>query len=610
MKHSFTHQAYKRCRQLAVLSLSMLVTPLAGAVDPAPQEMNPERVEVLNEWREATFGMFVHWGAYSVLGGEWNGNIVSGYAEHILRSQKISLADYRRDVVAKFNPTEFDADEWVAVAKAAGMKYIVITAKHHDGFAMWDSKIGDYDIIDATSFGRDPMRELRDACKRHGLLFGFYYSHAQDWSHPYGQRNQLDFGYPQPDARGWHGQPEWQDYVEKSWNYVNEKSIPQMEELIRNYDPDLMWFDTHNWLPTRLTAPIVKRARELKPSMVINSRGTNFDYDYKSTNDRPYYFQREPGFWEAIPTTNNSYGYHAHDKSHKPASFFVKLIARAAGRGGNLLMNVGPMGNGKIDPVDVKLLTEIGDWLETNSESVYGTERTPLAVQAWGDSAVRGNKLYLHVFDWPTNGKLMVAGIDADASNAYLLADKEKKPLDIKRRKGGDLLIRIPDEAPDPVDTVIVVETKDGVKGHRDNIRLSNFVASNDLHVFEGKLHGDAKGIAWGGGNIKSDFIETWTDPDAYVSWSVRAPKEGTFDVKMRVSATEAHVGNSYEVAVGTLTANGKLEAAGKDQIIDLGQVTLEPGLHTITVHADGDAHGEKRPSILQLTELQLVPVL
>ena len=599
-------QDHLQIRLFVLVALCLLlVVPIAAQ---SQQSMPAQRVERLEEWREATFGMFIHWGVYSGLGGEWQGNIVTGYAEHIMRSQRIPLAEYRRDVAAKFNPTQFDADEWVAIARAAGMKYLVITAKHHDGFAMWDSDVGDYDIVDATPFGRDPMRELRDACRREGLLFGFYYSHAQDWSHPWGQRNQWDFDHAQPNVRGWYRQPEWADYIEKSRIYVAEKSVPQMEELILDYDPDIMWFDTHAWLPAEITAGIVARARELKPSMVINSRGTPLEFDYRNTNDRPYYFHREPGYWEAIPTTNNSYGYHAHDKTHKPVAFFVELLARAAGRGGNLLMNVGPMGDGRIDPVDVGILRGIGDWLKVNGASIYDAERSPLAVQAWGDTSVKDNALFLHVFDWPGNGMLTIAGLASDVRKAYLLSDVTQQPMPFERLNERDLRITIPADAPDNIDTVIVVETRDGVRGYREDFLLSNHVASNDLHVFEGTLHGDKSAIAWGGGNIRSNFIETWTDPDAYVTWDLRVAEPGEFIVQMRFTATKAHLGNRYQVSLGHFRAGGMIRAEGKDQLVELGVVSLAPGIYELRVRSSGQADQGPGSSFLQLTEVRLIP--
>ena len=580
-----------------ILVLVFLACPMVAWKHPKITVRNKMRV-----WREATFGMFIHWGVYSYLGGIWHGEPVKGYAEHIFRIKRIPLEVYKEEVVKKFNPVDFDAEEWVRLAEEAGMRYMVITAKHHDGFAMWDSKVTDYDIVDMTPFGRDPMRELRDACRRHGLLFGFYYSHAQDWSHPWGQRNEWDFGHPQPNKRRWWEDPEWKWYVEKSWIYVREKSIPQLRELILNYDPDILWFDTHNWLPPEMTREIVMTARRLKPELIINSRGTPGIYDYKCTNDRPLDFPpTDEPYWEAIPTTNESYGYHAMDRSHKPPSFFIRLLAKAAARGGNLLMNVGPMGNGKIDPKDVAILKAIGAWLRVNGESIYGVERTPLPVQAWGQSSVKGNRLYLHVFTWPTDGRLVVGGLKSRVEKTWLLADPSRKQLPFRRLNDLDVLIRVPNSAPDTVNTVVVLKCETPIRA--DSVRLlQTNVPCNDLHVFDGRLHGP--GIKYGSGNPKSNFILRWKDPEAYVSWPVRLNAPARFRVKIVYTAGPESVGNVYRVQIGKYVLEEEVQR-GRYREFDLGEVALSPGVFEIEVSPVELKHGD----LMHLTRLKLVPI-
>ncbi|HEX2717361.1 MAG TPA: alpha-L-fucosidase, partial [Gemmatimonadaceae bacterium] len=315
------------------------------------------RDQRLGWWRDARFGMFIHWGVYSQLGGVWEGEPVSGYAEHIQRIRKIPAAEYRAKAVSRFNPTRFNADEWVRTARNAGMRYMIITAKHHDGFAMYESEVSDYDVVDATPFKRDPLRELRDAAKRQNVRFGFYYSHAFDWGDADAPGNDWEYENPGGD-RNLHGGREWwiahPELVAKARRYVDRKAIPQIRELIRRYDPDIMWFDTPHKLPPEENLRILRAAREAKPTLVINGRavqpipgGPEARFgDYASTADRPAELRRHEGDWEAIPTTNESYGHHRMDQSHKPPEHFVTLLAKAAARGGNLLMNVGPMGDG------------------------------------------------------------------------------------------------------------------------------------------------------------------------------------------------------------------------------------------------------------------------
>jgi alpha-L-fucosidase len=276
-------------------------------------------------WRNAKFGCFIHWGVYSGPGGEWDGKPCSGYAEHLMRIKKIPLAVYKERVVAPFNPTRFDADAWVSLIKSAGMRYLIITAKHHDGFAMWPSKVSKHNIHDATKFQRDPMKELSEACKRAGIRFGFYYSHAFELGRSTTPGNDWDYDNPGGD-RKLHGGDTWYDrhpeLLEKARRYVDRKAIPQVRELIRMYHPDILWFDAPQKLPVSEQLHVVQAVREADPSIVINGRaarsGSQQFGDYQNTGDRATEFRAPQGDWETIPTTNESYGYHKFDHSHKP----------------------------------------------------------------------------------------------------------------------------------------------------------------------------------------------------------------------------------------------------------------------------------------------------
>ena len=328
------------------------------------RESMKTRDERLEWWREARFGMFIHWGVYSGLGNEFHGKKGGGYAEHIQRVLKIPIPVYRKEVAGTFNPTNFNADEWVSLAKQAGMGYIVITAKHHDGFAMWPTKVNDYNIMDATPWKHDPMSDLKEACQKQGIRFGFYYSQAFDWGEKDGAGNDWDYDNPGGDKllggkNWWETRPEFMAHARK---YVDEKAIPQLRELIKMYDPDILWFDTSGKLPPSENLRIMKAVREASPRVVISGRLVGGWGDYDDTTDRPAEFPPHAGDWEAIPTTDESYGWNKFDTSHKPPSHFIQLLAKASARGGNILMNIGPMGDGRIDPKDVAILKGIGDW--------------------------------------------------------------------------------------------------------------------------------------------------------------------------------------------------------------------------------------------------------
>jgi alpha-L-fucosidase len=420
-----------------------------------------------------------------------------------MRKEKISRSEYL-NLAHQFNPEKFNAEEWILHAKKAGMKYFIITAKHHDGFALYDSKFSDFDIVDQTPFKKDPMAELAAAAKKHGMKFGFYYSHAFDWEHPDAPGN--DWGYNNPGGDKLIGGANWYDahpeWLPKAIKYVDEKAIPQIKELLTKYHPDILWFDTPHKLPLSENIRILKAIRQTDPNVVVNGRlvrsaVANFG-DYKNTADRPAEFYPVTGDWEAIPTTNESYGYHQYDSSHKPTSHFIQLIASAASRGGNLLMNIGPKGNGIFDEKDLAILNGIGAWMKTNGESIYGTDAGPLPYHSWGVSTVKNNKLYLHVFNWPTDGKLFVSG-SVQISNGYLLADPMQK-IKVNTLPGGDLLLDIPKNAPDKSNTVLVFDYTGKLYPDSTHFITTNTMKERFL-AFDANQHG--KGFSFGDGKPK-----------------------------------------------------------------------------------------------------------
>jgi alpha-L-fucosidase len=543
------------------------------------------RDERLAWWREARFGMFVHWGVYSGLGGTWQGRPVKGYAEHIQRMLKIPIPVYREQVAGKFNPTEFNADEWIRAAKEAGMGYFIITAKHHDGFAMYDSQASDYSIVKATPFKRDPMKELHAACQKYGLKFGFYYSHAFDWGDANAPGNDWDYDNPGGD-RNLHGGRNWWDtapeLLPKVRQYVNEKAIPQLLELIRNYDPDILWFDTPHKLPDAENLRILKAVRAAKPNIVVNGRLVRNGGDYASTTDRPAEFAPHEGDWEGIPTTNESYGYNQNDHSHKPASHFIQLVTKAAARGGNLLMNIGPMGNGKMAPEDLAILHGIGEWWKANSESIRGTTRTPLPVQAWGESTRKGSTLYLHVFNWPKDGTLVVGGLRSDVKSAHTLASSRALPLAIRHSSPLDIAIQgLPAQASDKVDSVVVLECEGEPQTDKVRLLASDPTIPNTLRVFDGDLRG--QGIRFGPGKARDTDVENWSKLTESIAWPVRLNQEATFEVSADYDAPAASADGTYAVRIATNTLSATVEA-GERRGVKLGSVNLKSGTFEIQV--------------------------
>ena len=569
----------------ATLLAGTVYSALTGKVPPAD-----EKNDRLGWWREARFGMFIHWGVYSALAGEWRGHKVEGYAEHIQRIAKIKRDTYLEEVVKPFNPSSFNADEWVRAAKETGMGYIIITAMHHDGVAMFDSKADDYNVVKSSAFGRDPLRELKTACDKHAIKLGVYYSHAIDWS------LSGDPRFPEPNG------------AERRKACVDRKALPQMLELIRNYQPAILWGDTPHQNPQELNLQILAALRKEDPKLILNGRIAGSAYgDYHTTTDRPAEFgpmtAPEETDWEAIPTTNESYGYHAHDKSHKPPAHFIQLLAKAAARGGNLLLNIGPKGDGTFAAEDREILDAIAKWWKVNGDSIRATERTPLAPQSWGESTLKGNTLYLHVFDWPQDGKLLVGGLNSEIAQAALLADP-KTPL-VFQRIGPDLQITLPNDPPDSANNVILLNCKARPKGNPTQLLQTN--ANNKLSVFTAELLGpvDRKGWSLGKGTSITSHAKGWKSKDCSVLWKTRLTQPATFQATLHYDAPEADktkietdggaitakgqqtYGGSFSVLIGNQTLKGTVSQAGMNVALDLGRISLEPGKHDISIKAD-----------------------
>jgi alpha-L-fucosidase len=536
-------------------------------------------------WRQARFGMFIHWGVYSTLGGTWDGQPLQGYSEHIMRRLKIPREQYKTDVAGQFNPVNFDAAEWAKLAKDAGMGYMVITSKHHDGFAMFDSEVSDYNVVKATPWHHDPMKDLKAACQKQGIHFGFYYSQAFDWEHPDAAGNDWDYDNPGGDKglhggkQGWwHQEPQLLPKIQK---YLDQKCLPQVKELVVKYHPDIIWFDTPSKMPPVQNLQVLKALREVGPDVVANSRCVATLGDYQSTADRPAEFPPHDGDWEGIPTTNESYGYNQNDHSHKPPSHFIQLLAKASARGGNLMLNFGPRGDGTFDPADVAILKGIAAWMNVNAESIHGTDRTPLPVQAWGESTRKGNTLYLHVFNWPADGKLIVGGLKSGVAKAYVLNDSGRSPLTVQRLNDKDLALDVPKDAPDQADSVVVVQCDGDIE--TDATRLLSATRPNELRVFDGKLKGDK--IKFGQGKKENAYVEQWSEPDASVTWNLRAPAPGQYNVAITYDALQASDGGVYAVQIDNKPLSGTVQA-GKEQTQRLGHIDLDTGNLTVSVVA------------------------
>lgn len=404
------------------------------------------------EWfRDAKYGMFIHWGLYSILGGSWKGERIPYGTEWIMRNAKIPLSEYK-DLVNQFNPEEFDANQWVEIAKKNGMKYIVFTAKHHDGFAMYNSKYSDYTIMH-TPFGRDVLKELSVACERHNMVLCIYYSQMQDWEDPNADGNTWD--YPNTEQKDFR-------------YYFNNKVKPQVKELLEGYGKiGIMWFDTPYDMPKELCKELEDWVHECQPGCIINGRiGYGYgDYRQMSDNGIPVLgFDKD---WETPMTLNDTWGYSKSDENWKSPKVIMNMLIDIAGKGGNFLLNVGPDSKGCIPHGSQKVLNVIGDWLKKNGESIYGTICAPdFPYQLyWGGFTYKKSLLYMHVLNYPTFPyEICVVGLNTKVKRAYLSQTGEDIPYYQSYEYARDenrLRVILPSQPIDELNTVVILELEE-----------------------------------------------------------------------------------------------------------------------------------------------------
>ena len=448
-------------------------------------------------WREARFGLFIHWGVFSVPAGYYQGRPVHGdvcdFSEWIMQSAKIPMAEYQQFAKA-FNPVKFNADDWAQAARDAGMKYIIITAKHHDGFAMFPSKASRWNLHDATPFRRDPLAELAVACRKYGLKLGFYYSQAQDWNNGGSVWGNYDGVTLTPGRK-------WDPAQERDMDdYIDKVALPQVRELLTNYGPEVpavLWWDTAFDIDHARGQKFYDLVKSLKPDIIMNNRlGVDFRGDTE-TPEGTIPAQGDPGRdWETCMTMNNSWGFKRGDDHWKSPATLIRNLVDIASKGGNYLLNVGPTSEGLIPQPSLDRLAEMGKWMASNGEAIYGTTASPFKGLPWGRCTQKTSggetTLYLHVFQWPTDGKLVVPGLQNEVALARLLATGQD--LSFARTAGG-VTVAVPETAPDKISSTVMVKIK-GRPEIADTSIADVFVDVANIH-HDPKSNGDTWDHLW-----------------------------------------------------------------------------------------------------------------
>jgi len=542
--------------------------------------------------------MFIHWGLYAVPADatDIHGNRV--IAEWYFSNKRMQVRDYER-FAAQFNPVKFDAKKWVQTAKNAGMRYIVITSKHHDGFCLFDSQLTNYCITKATPFQRDPLKELAEECKKQGLKLCFYYS-IMDWHHP-------DYLPRRP----W--EKETRPAEGANLNRYIDYMKGQLRELLTRYGPlGVIWFDggwEHNAQELR-SAEVNAMIRSIQPNILINDRN-QLPEDH-ATPEQTIPANALPGgrLWETCMTINDTWGYAKNDTNWKPVDDLIRKLCDIAHKGGNFLLNVGPTAEGEFPEAINDRLANIGAWMKVNGEAIYGTTKSPFKRLPFdGRCTVKGSRLYLHVFRWPDEG-LRLTGLQTPVRFARVLGGGER--LTVTPVAGGEegLLKTIYLSRPrrlDPVATVIelrlagppvVTESAPSAKAGTDGAFL--------LKAADAEIHGQTAQYEQGGGK---DNIGFWTNAADYVTWTCQVAQAGRYRVEVDYACPTENAGSSFTVGPdGGATVAGMVKATGSwtaFQPETLGEVELPAGRTTVAVRITAIPRG----AAMNLRQVRLIPV-
>lgn len=551
--------------------------------------------------KNSRFAMFVHWGLYSEFGGIWNDRTFYGIAEWLMNRAKIPVADYEK-AATRFNPTNFNAREWVELAKAAGMGHIMITAKHHEGFAMFKSEVTPYNIVDATPFKRDPLKELSEACQAQGLRLGFYYSQTVDWH--------------ERDAVGntWDWPEEGRDFQ----RYLKSKALPQIEELLRGYGPLAgIWFDTPGPITPSQSRMLVDLVHHLQPQCLVNSRIGNSLGDYDTMGDQEIPRLPRPGLWETPDTHNDTWAYAWYDHNWKSPREIAQRLVRVASRGGTYMLNVGPDNTGRIPEQSVHILGEVGKWVHAHEDAINGSDPTPFGPLAWGECTARGTTLFLHIFQWPADGRLIVPGLKTKIKSARLPGAGNLKVKTL----GDSLVLTLPRERPDSLIPVVTVKLSGEPVALREQFVLNGFQQTLETGVaaLTGATLSKVNWMEKFGDWKHAECISGWQGAASTATWEFRTLEPGSFYLDLEYTCPSEDDYAEWRVRCGDTDVTFPLIDTGERTkraafggelprfrtyrvgVLDL----IKPGAQRLTLCPTGPAGKGIRVSALNLVPVQ-----
>ena len=571
-----------------LLTILAAAAMLAGCSQNAP---TPEK-EDTRSWQRALFedgnyAMFIHFGLFSNYEGVWDGTTYRGCAEWIMRQANVSPEEFMSRANT-FNPSEFDGRAIAQLAKDAGMKYIVITSKHHEGFAMFDSEASDFNIVDATPCGRDLIGELADACHELGIGIGIYYSQFGDWTTPGSTSG------PKTDADGRPVSFE---------EYFRTKCVPQVEEITTKYgDLEMVWFDAPGKIGPEYSKELVDLVHKNQPGCLVSSRVGNGMGDFKSGGDMEIPTSNRPGLWEAIDVTQVGWGYSRNDPEWKSPEYILKNLLSIIARGGTYMLNVGPDHLGRIHEEAAKPLLKVGEWIRKYPQAVYGAGPSPWghALQ-WGDAVSQEGKLYLLVYDWPTSGVLEVPGLKTRIAKARIYGGRKLKV----KQDGSGAVLSVPGVAPEEM--VSVIELTLSGEPEAD----STYTVIKGYPTVISATWASSKGCDNGGIYSEPVRFGEWVsrvglskiENGAEATWTVDIPDAGYYDVDIDIRGE-----GLLELAITTdegYSITNRQMAYNVFTWTRCGWIHFDkPGRHTLTLSFPDPA-----PS-LALTDLRITPVI